>query len=550
MEESSSISGTDSFSGRKALALFGPGILLLAWFLPALFGAGFSWDDRQVLFENPAIRDLDVLSLFSHGYWAWHGDPPMFRPLASLSLSLDLRIFGPDPLWLHRSTLLLHGLSCLAMAWALEGLVRGVLPLAFLLFYLHPVGAEQAFWISGRSGVLMYLFLGLGLGLGIRGSREGGRGGLLPSLFFLFLASLSREDGLLGFALLFVLLRRERRLGFALTGLPFLLAWLGLRVFALGRFLGGGGDLLRGASLWERLQAGADWFAHALGMLLLLEPPRILSAGIPPTGWMRIFLPLFCFVLVFAFVRRSPRVSRLALFWGLLASLPFLRLLPLAEGLAGRYAFVLLPPIALGLGYAWSRLRQPPTWLLFSPLLLLPWTWKQWKTIAREDRAYRQVLEVDPGDRRARSLLANALESQGRMDQALAAYREMTRRFPRDPKGWVNLGNLLLRLGRREEGMGVLERTCARFPRHALAWLSLGRARYTSRNWVGAAAAFERALALSPRLGQAARYLCRSRLRLGQWKKAEAALRAARRIDPGHPDLPRLARKLLLPRAK
>ena len=538
------------FELKRALLFFGPSICLLAWFLPALWDAGFSWDDRKVLLENPAIRDLDVLGLFTHGYWAWHGDPPMFRPLASLSLSLDLHLFGPSPLALHRSTLFLHGAACLSMAWGISRLVRGILPLAFLLLFLHPVGAEQAFWISGRSGVLMYLFLGIGLGLGIEASREEEKGSWFWALAFVFLAALSREDGILGFPLLFFFVPRRRRLDFALGSLPFVVVWVGIRVVALSRFLGGGGDLLGGAGLWDRLLAGADWFAHSVQMLLLLEPPRILSAGIPDAHWMRLLLPLFLLGFVSVFLRRAPRTVRFGFVWVFIASLPFLRLFPLAEGLAGRYAFVLLPPVALGLGVGWSRLRNPRTWMLFAPLLLLPWTLKQWRTIAREELAYRQVISVDPGDRRASSLLANALEAEGKRKEALDAYRELTERFPDYPKAWVNLGNLLFRMGKRKEGLKVLAESCRRFPRHALAFLSLGRARFATGANEEAVRAFERALKLAPRLGQAGRYLCRAELRLGHWRAAAAALEQAKKIDPAHPSLRRLGQKLTMARAK
>ncbi len=396
----------------------------------------------------------------------------------------------------------------------------------------------------------MYLFVGAGLGLGIEASREEGRGSWFWALVLVFLAALSREDGILGFPLLFFFVPKGRRLGFVLGALPLVALWTGIRVWALSRFLGGGGDLLRGAGLWDRLLAGADWFAHSIQMLLLLEPPRILSGDIPNTHGMRLLLPLFLLGLGWVYVRRAPQILRFLFFWVFIASLPFLRIFPLAEGLAGRYAFVLLPPIALGLGGGWSRLRSQRTWMLFAPLLLVPWTLKQWRTIAREKLAYRQVLSVDPGDLRARSLLANALEAEGKFAEALRSYKELTQRFPRYSKAWVNLGNLLLRQGKRREGLAVLVETCRRFPRHALAFLSLGRARFASGANEEAARAFGRALSLAPRLGQAARYLCRAELRLRHWKAAGEALRKAQRIDPGHPSLPRLEQKLSLARSK
>jgi tetratricopeptide (TPR) repeat protein len=395
----------------------------------------------------------------------------------------------------------------------------------------------------------MYLFLGVGLGLAAQACKEERRLALVGSLFFILLASLSREDGILGFPLLFFL-AKGRRLEVALGALPLILLWGGIRVFALSRFLGGGGDLLRGAGLGDRMLAGADWFAHSIQMLLLVEPPRILSGGIPNSHWMRILLPLYLLGFVLAFFLRAPRILRFVLFWTFLGSLPFLRMTPLAEGLAGRYALVLLPPISLGLGALWGRLKPPKPLLLFCPLLLFPWTLKQWRTIAQEESAYLQVLEVDPGDRRALSLLGNALESSGKNLEALRVYRTLKERFPGYPKAWVNMGNLLFRMGQKNQGLRVLQESSRRFPNHALAWLSLGRAFFALGKNLEAGEAFQKALHLSPQLGQAARYLCRSQLQLGNVEAASAALKEASRIDPGHPSLSYLVRNLTMLRSK
>ena len=74
------------------------------------------------------------------------------RPIRSWSLALDGWIWGPEPLGVHLTNLLLHaGTSTLIAALVLQlgGRLLAAL-LASLLFLLHPVNVEVTTWVSGR----------------------------------------------------------------------------------------------------------------------------------------------------------------------------------------------------------------------------------------------------------------------------------------------------------------------------------------------------------------------------------------------------------------
>ena len=128
----------------------------------ALFGPGLGYpflglDDRHHVVQNPAIRDL-----------SWEGIRGIFRgdardvryyPLTYLSYAIDYRLSGLDPVAFHRTNLILHAASTLAVA-ALFRRVLGDLRIAgvaALLFAIHPLQVEPVAWVMGRKSVLSTL---------------------------------------------------------------------------------------------------------------------------------------------------------------------------------------------------------------------------------------------------------------------------------------------------------------------------------------------------------------------------------------------------------
>lgn len=522
----------------KTLRWYLPALALLAWFLPSLLHMGFSWDDREALFENPAIRNFDLARILSEDYWEARGGAGVFRPLLSFSLALDLALFGDGPVALHRSTLLLHGLCALALALALGETRRGLFWPALALLFLHPVSAEQAVWITGRSGSLA---LGLG-GLGLFAAR---RGRLVAAALCCWLAAHAREDGLLFVPVIAMLLRREARRRWWIAGLVVLLSWTAARWLALGSLLP---RAAQGQSFGlARLAAPAESFGSLARLLLLVEAPRVLSDGTRPAGIFLGALPAFLLATAYCCYRRHAAAKGLG--WTLIAFLPFAQLVPFGETVAGRFAYPLLPGIVLAAGAAGRRRARfvarsgLGVVILLGILLGLGLSWlRQVFVLSDARRAFAQVLELEPDNRRAQLLRALAEENAGDQGAALARLRALARRHPGYAKAQVNLGRLLLSAGEVDAAEGVLRRAVLRFPRSSRAALTLARVLFARRRWADAAFACEEALERNPREAQAARYLCRCFLALGEIEDARAALARARAIDPGHRSLVELER--------
>ncbi|MDP6424135.1 MAG: tetratricopeptide repeat protein [Planctomycetota bacterium] len=512
---------------KKRLALYLPFLCVVAWFLPPLFDMGYSWDDREVLVENPAVRDFDIGRILTEDYWAQRGGAGQYRPLALASLALDRKLFGEDPIALHRVGLLLHGLCVLVLALALDRLRPGAFAPALGLLFLHPVAAEQATWIVGRTGSLA---LGLG-GLALY-CALGGR--LLAAAVCVFLGAHAREDAVIFVPVIALLLPAAERRRWAITGGATLGVWLAVRWLAIGMVL---------PPVELSWTAPFDSFAHHAGMLLLIDPPRVMSDGLASTGIWRALLPAFllgCFIAAGRGLR-----TRNGLVWALLAFLPFAQLVVHGEQVAARYAYPMLPGLALAglvvMAPSGPRLRAV---LALLPLLLAPFWLRQVHVLSDARRTFEQVLAVEPDNARAALALALAEENAGDAAAAVRRFEDLVKRRPRYAKAHVNLGRLLWKRGELARAERVLEDAVARFPNSGRAGLTFGRFLYEQKRYGAAALELEEALVRNPCEGQAARYLCRSLLRLGKRARAAKVLEVARRLDPKHRALIELERLL------
>ena len=121
-----------------------------------------------------------------------------FRPLTSLSLRLDLEIWGKRPFGFHLTNILLLGLICLFLFLVGRQLFQSDV-IAFwgsLIFCAHPYNAFVVPWCAERASLLSMLLGLTGLYFHIRYRTEGGKKGweFIAWLSFIF-AFLARESG-------------------------------------------------------------------------------------------------------------------------------------------------------------------------------------------------------------------------------------------------------------------------------------------------------------------------------------------------------------------
>jgi hypothetical protein len=142
--------------------------LTLIAFFPSL-SAQFLWDDY---FHIKNVSNLNLANLFQAYvieqsaqnkmlfWWTPEFRLKYFRPIASLLIYLDLKLFQLNPIGYHATNLLLHIFTSM-FVYALAMFIFTEWRLAFFitfLFALHPAHSEAVNWISGQPDLLLGFF--------------------------------------------------------------------------------------------------------------------------------------------------------------------------------------------------------------------------------------------------------------------------------------------------------------------------------------------------------------------------------------------------------
>ena len=151
---------------RKSLLLLLVSIAAALPFFPAL-GGPFLWDDTHLIRDNPHVHALSHIgyilnhSLFDTGSATTANFIPYFRPLVHLTYAIDWAIADGNPAVFHATNLVLAMIAAALVATSLSrwsGAVGWPL-VATLLFAWHPTKAESVAWISGRTDLLVTIFM-------------------------------------------------------------------------------------------------------------------------------------------------------------------------------------------------------------------------------------------------------------------------------------------------------------------------------------------------------------------------------------------------------
>jgi len=552
-----------SSSARAALGPWLALALALAAWLPSLWSAGFSYDDREALEGNPVVAgDSPAVEAFRRDYWDHLAPAGHYRPLATLSLRFDRARAGlQDARPWHATNVALHA-AVVALAGLLLALVARGAPTAWLglaLFAAHPALADAVAWISGRSSMLSALG-GLAGALGVAALAP--RAGLAARLGLALaagagvaLALLGKEDGVV-FVPLYALLalRASRRaLPATLLGAALGLAlYLALRHLALGSpWPSAPHAPLADAPLAERL-AVAGRAQLTLARLVLWpagHPPSYAGAaqlaapalGAALAGW-ALWLALLASGARAA--RRTP--AALAGWSALLAALalvPVQQWVPSGVVLAPRFLYLPLLLAVPALDALLARLAPRPRALVAGLLLgaALLGAWGRARVYADRESFHAAVLAARPDDPRAWNELGLAREERGDRAGARQAFERAAVLDRGYGRPWSNLGRMALEDGDLQSAQLALERAARLGPDNAVAWHNLGALDLRLGRPAQALEALDGALALAPRRADTWRARGRALLALERPAEARAALERALELAPGDA----LARALL-----
>ncbi len=515
-----------------------------------------NWDDNVYVTGNSHVKSgLTFESIrWALGATAAHN----WHPLTWLSHMLDVELFGLDPVWHHRTSLLLHVSTTLLLFRAFFRMTGALGQSAFVagLFALHPLHVESVAWVAERKDVLSALCFAVALCLYVRFAE---RPSLLRYLWvaLAFAAGLAAKPMLVTLPAVLLLLDvwplgrvrlapspDLRRLGtLALEKLPLLAlsaAASVMTVIAQGTAI----SIASRFTLGERI--GNAIVSLCRYVVATLWPTGLSISYTHPGSWpvgVLVGSGLALAGITAVALRALPTRPWFTIGWlwyvGMLV--PVIGVIQVGEqAMADRYTY--LPSLGLFVIAAWGipavvpdhRLRSRS--LVFAAIAVLAvfgaLTRVQTQYWRNSNVLWARAHAVDPRDPLALEVLGVLAEEQNRHGEALGLYRRALEIDSRRQNSQYNLGNLLLWYGRAEEALGPLREAVRLRPDFAVAYEALGHAYRGLGESSLSLQAFQRSVELDPNAANAQYNLGLALLRAGRARDALTPFGEAVRVHP------------------
>ena len=474
--------------------------------------AGFaSYDDAPQIVQNPSLSSLAASLKYFQSPVSFASDlrgsgGSFYRPLFWLSLAIDERLWGLNPVGFHLTNVLLHWLSGLFLFLLLQRLDVSSLSsaLASLLWLSLPINSEAVAWISGRPYCLAACFVLLGMLFAERYLSRPAAKYLAGYCLVAFCALFSHEEGVLivGFTLLLIAAKHEgkSRAAMMLSGASVISILL---YFWLRNAAGAAGVTAKG----NIASFGLFFWKYLAWMVLPIHMSVERSTDTPLPGWSGralaawLCLALACAVLMVVY-RKIPK-SLVSFAWMGIGLLPFCGLVFIYQGMAERYTYVASAGLALlvvVLG-ANSQVRLRP-FVLGSIAVWASWGVYRLETRisdwADAARLYEHSLQATPRSAKLHYNLGAVLEGRKDFAQAGGEYDKAVGLEPNYEPALAGLGNVDLNLGRAKEASQMFQKALRVNPDDVKAVTNYGTALQSLGEFDAAKAQFQRAISLAP----------------------------------------------------
>lgn len=306
-------------------------------YLPS-FNNVFIWDDEQFIVSNQFTTSLEYLpQIFTSNTIAGAGEVSnYYRPLTTLSFTVDRLIWGLEPFGFHLTNTVLHATSAILLWWLLRrlGITKGPALVIALLFGIHPIQTEAVVYIASRGDsffvfwlLLSYIAFTFGL------SRSPTK---LPRLVWgmvvvgtFVLSVLAKEIALAGLGIypaLAIICTQQKNWRqnaiftvvtvLAMGALAGLYLWLRLTVLNFGDSLNFHmQDSVYTENLWIRLLTFAKVLFTYLRLLVIPYPLHMERVMDPVMSWLSVWWPAAVLVVVATVIAGYVEWRRRHSFW-------------------------------------------------------------------------------------------------------------------------------------------------------------------------------------------------------------------------------------------
>jgi tetratricopeptide (TPR) repeat protein len=538
-------------------------------YLP-VWHAGFIWDDRSFVIDNPLIHRADGLYRF------WFTTQPIdFYPVTSTMLWVEWRVWGTNPVGYHVVNVLLHSLSAVVLWRVLNRLNIPGSWLAAALFAVHPVNVESVAWIAERKNTLAMVFYLLSLlsyvrfDFAARSSPPPGgsigdvgplTGGLRWRWYWLslvaFLLALLSKTVVAPMPLVLLGVAWWRRRGVdrrdVVHCLPFFATAVAVGLVSLWfqshRAIAT--DIVRTDSFGARL-AGAGWavwfYLYKAVLPFGLSPiyPRWRIDGGAWWSYVPGMLMMVGFLACWRCRRILGRGPLAAFGYFVVMLLPVLGFLDVGFMRASLVSdhwqyFSIIGPLSLAAAViaTWGEFAGTGR---FTPAVVSAWallavlggtTWRQSSLYVDPGTYWRAALSENPGSWVVQSNLGSVLFERGRVDDAMAHFQKAVDLEPDNATAHYNLGGVLRRKGQLDGATTQFQKALDLQPNYSMAHYNLGEILRQKGEVDEAIAHFEMALEIRPDYAEAHDSLAFLLLRKGQVDEGLVHLRAALEIRP------------------
>ncbi|HYB76919.1 MAG TPA: tetratricopeptide repeat protein [Candidatus Bathyarchaeia archaeon] len=460
------ISGAGSFDIRRKNLLIASLLLVLvtlALYNPVGRDPYLNWDDNAYVYENAHVRagltwEEVVWAFTTKAEFNWH-------PLTWISHALDVTLFGLNPAGPHYVNVLLHAANAVLLFLLLDaatGFAWRSLAVA-ALFAVHPLNVESVAWIAERKNVLSMLFFLTGLMAYFWYARRPALGRYL-AVFLSFALGLMAKPQVITLPCVLLLFdywplgRASHRQSGGGSGRN----WPQLFLEKIPLFV------LAAASAWitMKVQAGAMHFEYPLRVRLenaALSYGEYMLKALWPAGLAPLYPHpgLSVSVTHAALAAAALAVLTIGVFlsrrqylivgwlWFVGTLVPMIGLVQVGvQAMADRYAYIAL--IGLFVMVCWGagdlsqslHLPHPVPFLAAGVVLaaLMVVTHHQISFWQDNLTLWTHTLNVTEKNYIAEDCVAEALEAQGKLDEAARHSENAVRISPEDPIANLNLG--------------------------------------------------------------------------------------------------------------
>lgn len=499
---------------KRQLALFIVFVVVLGMFIykDSLDGA-FIWDDNAFIKDNRYIRDASyVPKIFSQPTGSGAKiEGCFYRPLQETSYLFDYSLWGFNQRGYHRTNVLLHICTALALFWFVAVVFRDhlIAALTSILFLVHPIHTEAVCYLSGRGDLLSLVFMLLSLVWYIK-YVDTKQGILLIACVVSFGASLfSKENSIILPALLLLYhytFRKRIRYEAFIAMLAVLGAYMGVRFSVLSAVAP------RIAVLSNLIERVPGFFvAFFQYVRLLLVPLHLhMEYGKPVFALSdyRVIAGMLSVLIVLFFGVRKGRANQLLFFsvgWYCVALAPVANLYPVAFFMAEHYLY--FPSIGFFLmaaGMVAYVKRRYPVRMVVNVFVMGMIAVYSFLTVRQnaywKDPVifYTRTLRYAPQSKRVLLFLAQEFHNRRDYEQAIEAYQRILWIDPLDKIAHHDLGMLYILTQQYEKARQSLEKALSIDAQYAAACNGLGFLFTETGRLDEAIEAFNKAIVIDP----------------------------------------------------